>query len=106
MTLNNLGMAYADLRKLEQAIDCFQGALAIRREAGDRYGEGITLTNLGGAYQKMRQPDRAAACWRDAAAAMRATGDHEEAGVLEQLAADTQAQRHRWWWRGSRPAGN
>ncbi len=105
MTLNNLGNAYRELRRFEEAIGCYQESLAIKRETGDRYGESQTLANLGTAYQEVRQRGRAARCWREAAAALRDAGDHEEAGQLEQLAADAQARRRRWWRRGSRSAG-
>jgi tetratricopeptide (TPR) repeat protein len=103
--LNNLGMAYQALRRFEEAIDCYEQDIAICRETGDRYGEGQTLANLGNAYQVMGQRDRAVMSWREAAAAMRDAGDHEEAGRLEQLAADVRARRRRWWRRGNRTAG-
>ena len=48
--LNNLGIAYGELRRFEEAIGCYQEALAICRETGDRHGEGQTLNNLGLAY--------------------------------------------------------
>jgi tetratricopeptide (TPR) repeat protein len=95
LTLNNLGVSYRELRRLEEAVDCHKQALAMYRETGDRYGEGTTLNNLSIAYQEMRQPDRAVECWREAAAAMRDAGEFEEAGRLEQLAADS---RPRWRW--------
>ncbi len=95
-TLNNLGTAYAALRHFEEAIGCHQQALAISRETGDRYDEGQTLNNLGLVYREMRQPDRAAMCWRQAAAAMHDAGDYEEAGRLEQRAADARCRRRRW----------
>jgi tetratricopeptide (TPR) repeat protein len=94
-TLANLGIAYYGLRRFADAVDCCQQALAIFRETGDRYGEGQTLNGLGIAYQELRQPARAAECWREAAAAMRDAGDHQEAGRLEQLAADSRPRR-RW----------
>ena len=97
--LNNLGTAYAQLRRFEEAIPCYQQDIAICRETGDRYGEGLTLNNLGNAYQEIRQPDQATVCWREAAAAMRDVGDHEEAGRLEQKAANTRSRRR---WRGMR----
>jgi len=81
---------------LRRAITCHQQSLAIFGETGDRYGEGTALNNLGTAYQEMRQPDRAAMCWREVAAAMHDAGEHEEAGRLEQLAANVRSRRHRW----------
>ena len=92
---NDLGTAYQGLRRFAEAVDCYQRALAIFRETGDRYGEGATLDGLGDAYQELREPGRAAECWREAAAAMRDAGDLEQAGRLEQLAADSRPRR-RW----------
>jgi tetratricopeptide (TPR) repeat protein len=94
-TLNNLGNAYYGLRRLVEAVDCYQQSLAICWEAGDRYSEGTALGNLGYAYQELRQPGRAAECWREAAAAMPDAGDRKAAGRLEQLAADSRPGR-RW----------
>ena len=38
--LSNLGNAYRELRRFEEAIGCYQQSLAIYRETGDRHGEG------------------------------------------------------------------
>ena len=57
--LGNLGNAYRDLGRVEQAIKHYQQALAIFREIGDRRGEGNQLGNLGLAYSKQNQPDLA-----------------------------------------------
>ena len=46
--LNNLGMAYG-LQHMEQAIGCFERALAIYREVGDRQGEAKAATNMSAA---------------------------------------------------------
>lgn len=62
LALANLGLAYQELRRFEEAADCRQDALAILRQTGDRHGEGVTPANLGNAYQELRQPDLAAAC--------------------------------------------
>ncbi len=101
-TLSNLAVTYGELRRFEDAIGSYQQALAIFREAGDRHGEGAILTNLARAYQEMKQPDWAAMCWREAASAKRAAGDHEQAARLEQLAANAQARRRRWWQRATK----
>ena len=62
----------------------------------------MALINLGNDYRAMRQSDQAATCWREAAAAMHDVGDHQEAGHLEQQAANTQSRRWRWWRRTNR----
>jgi hypothetical protein len=35
-TLNSLGLAYQELRRLEEAITCFRQDIMIRRQTGDR----------------------------------------------------------------------
>jgi tetratricopeptide (TPR) repeat protein len=49
--LNSLGAAYRDLRRFEDAIDCFQQSLEIRREIGDQHTKGWILYNLGETYR-------------------------------------------------------
>ena len=58
-TLNNLGIAYRELRRFEEAIACYQQSLAIFREIGDRHGEGLALNNLGNAYRELRRFEEA-----------------------------------------------
>jgi len=45
--LGDLGLAYAALGEVRQAIEYHEQALAMAREIGDRRLEGNTLTNLG-----------------------------------------------------------
>jgi len=58
-TLGNLGIAYAALGNVRQAIAYYEQALAITREIGDRRGEGNALGNLGIAYAVLADPERA-----------------------------------------------
>ena len=90
-----------DVRRFEEAVGCYQRALVICRETGDRYGEGQALNNLGNAYRALRLSDRAAVSWRDAAAAMRDAWDYEQAARLEQLAASARARARLRRWRRS-----
>jgi tetratricopeptide (TPR) repeat protein len=73
--LNNLGNAYQELQRFEEAIGCHEQALAIRRERGDRRGEGLTLNNLGNAYQGPRRFEEAIGCYQQALAIRRESGD-------------------------------
>ena len=66
--LNNLGVAYRELRRFEEAIGCYQQSLAISRETGDRHGEGQTLNNLGDAYQELRRFEEAITCYQQSLA--------------------------------------
>jgi tetratricopeptide (TPR) repeat protein len=45
--LNNLAIAYRELRRAEEAKQTFEKALAIRMEIGDKVGQGWTLTGVG-----------------------------------------------------------
>jgi tetratricopeptide (TPR) repeat protein len=84
--LNNLGLAYWELRRFEEAIGCYRDSLAIRRETGDRYGEGRTLTNLGTAYQGLQRFEEAIGWYRESLAIRREIGDrHGEGGTLKNL---------------------
>jgi tetratricopeptide (TPR) repeat protein len=73
--LNNLGLAYRELGRLEEAVSCYEQDLAICREAGDRIGEGATLVNLGNAYRALGRLEEALTCHLDALAICRETGD-------------------------------
>ena len=44
--LNNLGIAFAQQLRCEEAIGYLRHALAIRCEIGDRHGEAYSLNNL------------------------------------------------------------
>jgi tetratricopeptide (TPR) repeat protein len=58
-TLNNLGLAYANLGETRRAIQFYEQRLTISREIGDRRGEGIALGNLGIAYKNLRETRQA-----------------------------------------------
>ncbi len=55
----NLGESYCDLRQTQTAIECYQQALAIARETGNRYIEGLLLCYLGQCYADMGQTQTA-----------------------------------------------
>ncbi|WP_167405964.1 tetratricopeptide repeat protein [Amycolatopsis thailandensis] len=62
-SLNNLGVAYWELRRFDDAITCYKKALDIRRKVNDRHGEGQILNNLGIVYKELRQFDDAITCY-------------------------------------------
>ena len=45
--LNNLAWAYQALGDPRRALGTYENALEIRREVGDRAGEGTTMNNIG-----------------------------------------------------------
>jgi tetratricopeptide (TPR) repeat protein/transcriptional regulator with XRE-family HTH domain len=75
MALRWRGTAYAGLRRFNEAIACFQDALGICQETGDRNGEGRILNNLGSAHQELGQFENAIAWYDDALAICKETGD-------------------------------
>lgn len=71
--LNNLGDAYRELQKFDDAIHSHQQALAICREIGARHDEGVILGNLGNTYHKLRRFDTALRYHRQALTICRQT---------------------------------
>ena len=65
-TVNNLGVAYADLGDLPRAIEYHEQALTIAREIGDQRGEGAELTNMGLLADRQGDPARARQLWEQA----------------------------------------
>ena len=57
--LNNLGLAYANLGKYQQAIDYYERTLAISQDIGDKRSECNRLGNLGNAYANLGQYQQA-----------------------------------------------
>src|SRR5438105_641220 len=57
--LHNIGRAYKDLGQLDSALSYDRRALAVRRELGDRRGEGATLGAIGNAHLGLEHPDSA-----------------------------------------------
>ena len=78
--LNNLGLAYAAVGELPQAIECYEQDLAITREIGNRRGEGVVLGNLGGAYFALGELDRAIEFYQQRLAKAREIGDRRGEG--------------------------
>lgn len=59
MSLNGIGGVYENLGQYQQALDYYQQALAIRRDIGDREGEGASLNSIGGGYSSLGQYQQA-----------------------------------------------
>ncbi|GAA1315496.1 tetratricopeptide repeat protein [Saccharothrix xinjiangensis] len=73
--LNHLGIAYRDVRRLDDAIDCHQRSLAHFRELDDRVGEAETLNYLAIALRKRGRFDEAIDLLDEAARIWRTTED-------------------------------
>ena len=70
----DLGLSYAILGQTHAAIECYQQALAIARETGDRGGERVVLGRLGLSYRDLGQTQAATEYYQQAVALARETG--------------------------------
>jgi tetratricopeptide (TPR) repeat protein len=91
--LTNLGVAFAGLHRLEDAVDYHQQALAIHREVGNRWGEGHTLASLGDAVEQTGRLDLACQHWRQAVVILDELQDPKAGKVRARLEAIGEAAR-------------
>jgi CHAT domain-containing protein/Tfp pilus assembly protein PilF len=75
VTLTALGSVSGLLSKNEKAIDYYEKALAVKREADDRAGEAGVLLDMANAHKAMRQYERQLACCERALAISRQIKD-------------------------------
>lgn len=75
-----LGWIYDDLGKKEEALRYYEEALRIRREVGDRGGEGTTLSNLGTVYNALGKQEEALRYLEEALCIKREVGDRSGEG--------------------------
>ena len=80
-TLDSLGLVHRRLGDHDRAVDCYDRALALFREVGDRFYEAETLTHLGDAHEQ-KDPARARRHW-SAARDILADLSHPAAADLE-----------------------
>ncbi len=59
VVLNNLGMVYNTLNRLDKALEFYRVAISVYRRIGDRLNQGITANNIGAIYQIRGDLDRA-----------------------------------------------
>jgi len=79
-SLSNLGLIYATMGEISRAVECFEKALAIAREIGDRNGAGAALGNLGGAYLELGEFGKAIELLTQQLEIARETGDRRGQG--------------------------
>jgi DNA-binding SARP family transcriptional activator len=73
--LDCLGHAASGLGRLEDALDCYLKARAIRRETGDRWGESAnSINNIGCTYGDLGRFDLALSCFQQVLTIARADG--------------------------------
>ncbi|HUQ56025.1 AfsR/SARP family transcriptional regulator [Lentzea sp.] len=87
LTLITLGIALREVRRHDEAIDCYRQALAIFRATGDRAREEPTWNNLGIVHMTQGRPEDALTCFERAAGIARELGNlHTEAVTLNNIA--------------------
>ena len=79
--LNNLAIAYRELRRVEEAKETFEAVLALRIGLGDRVGQAWTLTGIGFVGFDQNQFDVAAARFGEALDIFREVGDRHGEGI-------------------------
>jgi tetratricopeptide (TPR) repeat protein len=65
-TWDSLGYAHHHLGEHREAIDCYQQAITLFRDIGDRHAEAITLDHLGDTQDAAGDAAKAADTWRQA----------------------------------------
>ncbi len=71
---------YEITKQQDQAIKCYEDALSITREVGDRRREGWVLNVLGRVYSKQGEVEQGEKYYREAVRAIREAGDRWEEG--------------------------
>jgi len=86
--LDRMGNILQAISKWSEAVARHRDALAIRREVGDRDGEGRTLNDLGNAYLRLRRWERAIECYEESLRIKRDLGEpYGESATLNNLGA-------------------
>ena len=83
ITRTNIGGVYDSLGQLEKALECYEQALSIHEEIGNRPLQATTLNNIGLVYDRLRQPEKALEYYYQALPIREEVGDR--AGVATTL---------------------
>ncbi|MFD1081807.1 tetratricopeptide repeat protein [Micromonospora andamanensis] len=84
----HLGWAQSATGRLRQALDSYERALRLYREADDRAGEAVTLTNIGRVYDGLGDRQRALTYYQQALPILQEVGDRaNEAATLTNVGA-------------------
>jgi tetratricopeptide (TPR) repeat protein len=75
--LNAMGITHVHLDELDEAMSCFEQALALRQKAGDQVGASVALNNLGETYRLAGDYARAVEYYERDHALCRERGDED-----------------------------
>ena len=90
--LNRLGLLHDHLGNLNEALECYERSLALRREISDRAGEGTTLNNISQIYDARGDYGKALEYLEKSLAIQREIGDRAGEGTtLNNLATTAYA---------------
>jgi tetratricopeptide (TPR) repeat protein len=96
LALKELGVVHGQYERFHEAINCFEQALGIARQLGDRDTEERIQNNLGLAYAGQGRYQDAIRCFRRSLWILRQVGDrHGEGESLNNL-AEMYAKQHRY----------
>jgi DNA-binding SARP family transcriptional activator len=93
--ISNAGWCHSVLGEHEEALACYQQALALHREIDNRDGECYTRSCLGNTYHRLGRHDQAVTCFQESARLFRELGNHPElAAALTHLGDSLHAAGH------------
>lgn len=85
-SLEGLAVIYSNRGQYSLALSHFQEALVVRREEGDRAGEGATLNQIGMVYNSQGDYDQALSYYQQALVILREVGDQvAQAATLDNI---------------------
>jgi tetratricopeptide (TPR) repeat protein len=94
--LNNLAIAYRELRRVDEAKEAFEQALALRKQIGDRVGQAWTLTGVGFVGFDQSKFDVAAQHFGHALDIFREVGDRHGEGIALANVGDAYRALHEY----------
>jgi DNA-binding SARP family transcriptional activator len=84
--LDTLGYLHHQRQHYPAAIDCYERALVLQAEMGDKYEESMVLTHLGDTYRAMDSSEQAMHAWKRALDILDDLGHPDADKVREKLA--------------------
>jgi tetratricopeptide (TPR) repeat protein len=88
---DSLGYAHHHLGEYAESAACYQRALGLYREIGDRWGQAETLGHIGDTRQAAGHPNEARVAWEEALAILD-DFRHPDAGQIRAKLADLGAE--------------